>query len=511
MTIPAGLASVSVNVDAVDDDLLDGTQSVVVSATGDGYVAVLDTVEVTDYETITVTISADSFYEDVGSGATTALLRRGNSDTSLALVVQLFSSDTTEATVPASVTIPADQASVQVDIDAVDDDVLDGTQTVSISAAANGYVGSADTVDVLDREGLSLSIAAGQIREDQGANATTATVARPSGGSPAALLVTLGNGDPSEIGIPATVTIPDGLDSVTFAIDAVDDTLLDATQTVSIQATADGFAAASASIDVLDFETLSITLTDDQIAENAGTGATTATITRSNSNNSEELTVQLVNGDPSEVSLPASITIPANSSSVTVQIDAVDDQLLDGTQSVLLTPQANGYHELSATLAVTDVESLTITIDASHIAENDGAAATTATVSRSNTDNSLALIVDINSSDTSEATAPTTVTIPAGENSATFDVDAVDDTVLDGSQSVMFRGEAEGYLSGTDSVVVRDHEILSLDFDVTSFAENDGNDVATATVTRNNTDIAASLLVSVFNNDTAEADVPLPS
>ncbi len=508
VTIPAGQPSVTVAVDAVDDDLLDGTQSVVVSAAGEGYVAVPDTVDVTDYETITVTIGADSFYEDVGSAATSALIERSNSDNSLALIVSLSSSDTTEATVPASVTIPAGQASVQVDIDAVDDEILDGTQTVIIAAAAIGYVGSADTVDVLDREGLSLSFAAAQIREDQGVDATTATVARPPGGSQAALLVTLGNGDPSEIGIPATVTIPNGQDSITFPIDAVDDTLLDATQTVSIQAAANGFAPASETIDVLDFETLSLTLTNDQIAEDAGTSATTATITRSNSDDGDALTVQLVNGDPSEVALPTSITIPANSSSVTVRIDAIDDQLLDGTQSVLLTPEANGYHELPATLDVTDAESLTVTINAGQISEDDGPSATTATVSRSNTDNSLALIVAINGSDTSEATAAATVTIPAGESSATFDIDAVDDTILDGSQSVTFRGEAEGYQSVSDSLVVLDHETLSLVFDVTSFAENGGHDVATATVTRNNVDIASSLLVSIFNNDTSEVDVP---
>ena len=68
------------------------------------------------------------------------------------LLVQLTSDDTSEATVPATVTIPDGQSSATFDIAAVDDSDVDGTQTVTVSAAAGGYTGGSDTLDVTDDE-----------------------------------------------------------------------------------------------------------------------------------------------------------------------------------------------------------------------------------------------------------------------------------------------------------------------------------------------------------------------
>ncbi len=83
---------------------------------------------------LTLTIAAPSISEAGGTGATTATVTR-NTDTTDPLVVYLTSSDTTEAAVPGSVTIPANQASATFNINAVDNAVVDGTQNVTITAA----------------------------------------------------------------------------------------------------------------------------------------------------------------------------------------------------------------------------------------------------------------------------------------------------------------------------------------------------------------------------------------
>ena len=62
----------------------------------------------------------------------------------------LSSDDTSEATVPAMVTIPDGQESVPFTITAVDDSELDGTQTVTITASADGFDQGNDSVDVVD-------------------------------------------------------------------------------------------------------------------------------------------------------------------------------------------------------------------------------------------------------------------------------------------------------------------------------------------------------------------------
>ena len=85
------------------------------------------------------------------SNAVTATLTR-NTDTTFALDVSLSSSDTTEATVPAQVTIPAGAASVTFSVTSVADGITDGTQPVTILANASGFAGGSDLLSVTDQD-----------------------------------------------------------------------------------------------------------------------------------------------------------------------------------------------------------------------------------------------------------------------------------------------------------------------------------------------------------------------
>jgi hypothetical protein len=80
--------------------------------------------------------------------------------------VQLYSSDTTEATVPDTVIIAANQASATFEVQGIDDVILDGTQAVVITAKPT-YTGTNITLDtgnatanlnVVDNESPSLNI-----------------------------------------------------------------------------------------------------------------------------------------------------------------------------------------------------------------------------------------------------------------------------------------------------------------------------------------------------------------
>ncbi|BAU09037.1 hypothetical protein CEN41_24170 [Fischerella thermalis CCMEE 5330] len=67
----------------------------------------------------------------------------------------------------------------------------------------------------------------------------------------------------------------------------------------------------------------------------------------------------------------------------------------------------------------------------------NGTGAAIGTVTRTGS-TANALTVSLASNDTTEATVPTTVEIPAGQTSATFDVAAVDDAIADSTQTVTF-------------------------------------------------------------------------
>ncbi|MEQ9411570.1 MAG: choice-of-anchor D domain-containing protein, partial [Fuerstiella sp.] len=248
---------------AEDADAVNGAATFTVSSTGLTSVDVTGTEVDNDTQSLTVEITADSVSEAAGAGATTGTVTR-NTATTAALTVTLTSSDTSEATVPATVTIPAGQASATFDVDAIDDAIVDGIQTVTITASATAHADGTDSVDVADDDGalLTVVIAVDSVSESAGAGATTATVSRSSDVS-GPLTVTLTSSDTSEATVPASITIPAGqTTSLPFDIDAIDDALPDGTQTVTITATAAAHADGSDTVDVTDDDVVSLIIDD---------------------------------------------------------------------------------------------------------------------------------------------------------------------------------------------------------------------------------------------------------
>ena len=100
----------------------------------------------TAQQTITVTVPsgpylritphADALSENAAVAAT---LTRWNVSLDTALTVALSSGDATERSLPATVTIPAGHASVDFLLAGVDDNLLDGTQVVTIGASTAGF------------------------------------------------------------------------------------------------------------------------------------------------------------------------------------------------------------------------------------------------------------------------------------------------------------------------------------------------------------------------------------
>lgn len=101
--------------------------------------------------------------------------------------------------------------------------------------------------------------------------------------------------------------------------------------------------------------------------------------------------------------------------------------------------------------------SLQLIINPSSFAENAGSAAATGTVSVAVAPTTN-LTINLSSSSTNDLTVPGTVTIPAGQVSATFSLSAIDDTAVDGSANVSISAEATGYLFASASVTVTDNE-----------------------------------------------------
>ncbi|MCA8998086.1 MAG: VCBS repeat-containing protein, partial [Planctomycetaceae bacterium] len=468
--ILAGNASATFPITGVHDNIVDGTQTVTVTGSAAMLADGTDTVDIADIDvpTLTLTIDLASISEDGGT-ATGTVTR--NTDTTNALTVMLISSDTGEAIVPMSVDIPAGKASATFPITGVNDNFVDGTETITITASAATFIDGTDTVDVtnVDVPTLTVTIDKGVISE--GGDTATGTVSRNTD-TTASLTVTLTSSDTGEAMVPMSVEIPAGKVSATFAITGVNDFFVDGVQTVIITASASDHLNGSETIDVADVDVpmLTLSINEDAISEDGGTA--TGNILR-NTFPSNSLMVTLMSSDTGEASVPLFVEIPAGKTSAAFTITGVSDFFIDGTQTVTITASALSFADGTDTLDITDVSvpALMVTLDKSLISENGGMA--TGTVTRS-TSTASTLTVTLASSDLTEASVPMTVVIPTGQASVTFPVAAVDDSFDDGDRSSVITASALGHDSGEASILIIDDDNSSAPDDILLFDETSG-------------------------------------
>jgi hypothetical protein len=100
---------------------------------------------------LALAIAPSSFSESAGVGAATGTVTATPAPSSN-LTVTLASLDSTELTVPTTVTILANQTTATFSVAAVDDTLADGNQSVVVTATGSGYSQGSTTVSVTDNE-----------------------------------------------------------------------------------------------------------------------------------------------------------------------------------------------------------------------------------------------------------------------------------------------------------------------------------------------------------------------
>ncbi len=202
---------------------------------------------------------------------------------------------------------------------------------------------------------------------------------------------------------------------------------------------------------------LSLALTKTTIDENAGSAASELTITRSGPASASPLTVQLKSEDTSEVTVPATATIAANATSVTVPINAVDDALLDGNQVVVLNATGSNVESGTINVTVKDIETITAAFTSATVAE-DQPNVVKIRITRSNTDVSTPLSVGISGGSASQLRIEGTPIIPANQKDVLLDLNPVNDTDPEPTQVALYTFTAAGYEPGKATIALLDDE-----------------------------------------------------
>jgi len=239
----------------------------------------------------------------------------------------------------------------------------------------------------------------------------TLTGAAPSGGAVVTLSKSFSNGGTETVPatIPASVTVPAGQTTASFTIGT---SAVTTTTNVRISATFNGTTSA---VDMTLFPLLASVSFDGNVP---GGSPANGTVTLSGPSPSGGTVVTLSSGNPSLVTVPASVTVPAGQANVTFTANTAPV-----TQTTGVTVSASSAGTTVSTTLFLFVSSgvSSVTLSPTSLVGPGSSTATVTLASAAPTGNA---VVSLASSNTVLAVVPSSVVVPAGQTRATFTVNA---------------------------------------------------------------------------------------
>ncbi len=409
-------------------------------ATSTVYGSIEGSFTIADFEPIDLVLSQDTLSE--ADEPITLTLTRLSDSQGLPITISLATDRPDKLQVPTSVVIPAGLNRVNVQLRSIDNRLLDGLVQAQVTAQygqpGEEYVAGVTRIDIADHEALSITLTPSSISENGGRSRGRLT--RSNTDLQSALSVGIVVSHPELVSVPASVTIPAGAEYIEFDVDALDNDLLSPDTVVRLEAVHAAYLPESETLTVMDYEPLAISL--NVLAGQEGS-TLVGTITRNISNLDQPATVNLTSSDESEVTVPAGIVIPAGQRSATFVINLLPDRLSDGVQTANLTARAAGYIGASVAVTINDHEFLSVKlVDDGPLSESAGVAL--ARLTRSDVSSDFPLLIKASSTNPAVAyLQTTTLQMEAHQSSIEFPIYIVDDSLVDGTQSVQLKFEVQ--------------------------------------------------------------------
>jgi len=270
------------------------------------------------------------------------------------VAIHLSSSDPSKATVPPTVTILAGATQAVFNVNIVDNNLLDGTQPVSIGATAPDFFSHDAIMLVNDNDSGTLKIMLPRPRGREGDPPLQAKL-RSSKKPAKDIMVRLTSSNTNEAQV-LPVILPAGKNSVEFPIGLVDDRRIDGSRRVTITAHVENWVDDSVVIEIEDNDLPVLSVTLPTSASEGNGVLTNAGQVSLASAWPTDLTVSLSSSAPADLMVPGSVTIRAGEFSAPFNLMVVDDSDLEGLQDVTVTASAFGFNVASSAMTVIDDE-----------------------------------------------------------------------------------------------------------------------------------------------------------
>jgi hypothetical protein len=409
--------------------------------------------------TLSLSLPQSTLSEGATQTATILLSRPASSD----VVVSLSSSDTSAATVPATVVVAAGSTAATFVVQGVDDALVDGSPAVVISAGSAEYGATQASLTISDDDvpTLKLTVAPATFNENAGPVAALATLTRNV--VPAQrLTVKLNSTDTGEVRVPQEVIIPSGARSTTFWVEAIDDRVADGAQNASIVAKADRFVSGVARVRIEDngrvTQALTLTLQNTSGVFGEGTpGDQRGSVSLPTALNRDAI-ITLSSSDTTLVGMPRAVLLRAGQKSAGFVFRILDNTQAQGTQRVYLMAKLSGVVSAVKEVRVLDNDEPMLTLTLSKSSVSEGSGSLMATLVARNTPTGSGILVKLSNSDPARVSTPTEVWIPAGRSVASFPISVIDNNVADGDKNVTLTVSRAGLRSGTATLQVLDND-----------------------------------------------------
>ena len=431
--------------------------------------------------------------------------------------------DYVDGTAPTHLDIPAGSSSVSLNIATVNDstDEADGSVAVTLRAGT-GYSVDADndsaSVTVRDNDvpAVTVSFSSATYTATEGAAAATVTVnlsAKPERKVVVPIVKSHGGGATTSdySGVPENVTFASDDASVSFAVAAVDDTIDDDGERLSLSfgalpagVTAGSRKAATVSLGDNDAApTVTLSLSASSIGENGGSSTVTASLSHPSSvSTTVEVSAAAVAptaADDFTLSENTTLTIAAGAtaSTGTVTVTADDNQTDAPNKSVTVSGAASNSQGVAGdpadrTLTIADNDpspTVTLSLSPGSIAENGGASTVTASLSHPSSE-ATTVTVSASGPEGSYTQNGTALTVAAEATTSTgkVTVTATDDDVDGADKAVIVSATAAnahgitGPLARTLKIVDDDDPQVTVSFSSATFTAAEGGTAATVTV-----------------------------
>lgn len=322
----------------------------------------------------------------------------------------------------------------------------------------------------------------------------------------------------ARIELPAEITIPQGQSATYFYANVIANQKLDNDSIVTVNIDGNNYMTGTTAIKLTDDTKPQLTLSAKQQDVTEG-GKLTLTITAERQSATDK-TISLSCDLPSRFRIPANIILPAQQTSVDVEVEALEDDIPDVEKVVTFAASADGYENgtLLSTLVDDDIPTLQLELTPTAISEADGPLSVSAKLSR--TDN-IDKKVTVKLSDNSEGNlyyARQTIEMAPGVKEVTLNMGPIDNSLVDGERTYQVTAavfiascscNANVGTSGgvvTVPLTIYDNDGPALSLSASSSLLKEGGEM-TLTISRN-TDSKSRLDVNLSSNHDAAIEYP---